>query len=46
MARVKRYVVGLTIAFVGLISWLVSPAEAPQAPTPAEDDVSLLEGIR
>lgn len=38
--------VALTIVFVGLISWLASPAHAPEAPAPSENDVALLESIR
>ncbi|MCR4375044.1 MAG: alpha/beta hydrolase-fold protein [Acidobacteria bacterium] len=36
----------LTIAFVGLISWLASPTQAPEAPAPSEEDAARLEGIR
>ncbi len=46
MPRVNLYVVGLTVLFVGLISWFTSPAEAPEAPAPPAEDAALLEDIR
>lgn len=46
MPRVNLYVVGLTIVFVGLISWWLSPAEAPDAPASSAHDAALLERIR
>lgn len=36
----------LTIVFVGLISWLMSPAEAPGASAPSAEGAALLERIR
>ena len=45
MRRVLPAVV-LTIVLVGLISWLMSPAEAPDAPALSAEDASLLERIR
>jgi enterochelin esterase-like enzyme len=46
MPRVNRYTVALTIVFVGLISWFISPAQAPEVPALPAGDAGLLEDIR
>lgn len=40
------YVVGLTVVFVGLISWLSSPTQAPEVPPPSAEETALEDAIR
>lgn len=46
MPRVNPYAVGLTVVFVGLISWLMSPAQAPDVPEPSAAYTALRDAIR
>lgn len=47
MPRVNRYTAAaLTIAFVGVISWLASPAEAPEAPPLSAEEAAREDAIR